>query len=270
MQIGAARSPVSVVVPCYCCSATIDRALRSVRAQTALPEELIAIDDASTDDTLERLRRFERDAPGFPVRIIALGRNAGPADARNAGWDAARAQYVAFLDADDVWHPRKLELQLRFMREHPEFSISGHRHAFDGEFGALPETLPFREIRLGHLLLSNRLITPSAMLERALAVRFRPGQRHMEDHLLWLQAASAGIRIARIELELATLFKPIFGASGQSAALWPMEKAELGNYALLRREGTIGTPRFVTLAAWSLAKFTRRLLVVALRRGAGG
>jgi glycosyltransferase involved in cell wall biosynthesis len=259
--------PVAVVIPCYRARATLRRALDSVLRQTARPRELIAVDDASGDGSWEELQRIQGEIGADRLRILRLERNLGPAAARNAGWDAAGAELIAFLDADDTWHPSKLELQARFMREHPEFALSGHRHVRDGRYAALPAGLPYVEIGARELLLSNRFVTPSVMLRRELRQRFRAGQRHMEDHLLWLQLALRGQRLARIELGLASLYKPQFGAAGQSAELWAMESAELGNYRLLRREGLIGGPRCAMLSLWSGAKFLRRLVITAARHG---
>jgi hypothetical protein len=88
----------------------------------------------------------------------------------------------------------------------------------------------------------------------------------MEDHLLWMQLALSGHKILLIERPLATLFKASFGAAGLSAQLVSMERAELGNYRLLWREGRIGVGKLAVLSAWSAAKFVRRLAIVGLRR----
>ena len=71
--------------------------------------------------------------------------------------------------------------------------------------------------------------------------------------------------MARLEAELAVLFKPAFEISGQSANLLAMERAELRNYRVIRRQSRIGLPLYVMLCIWSAAKFLRRLLIVALR-----
>jgi hypothetical protein len=80
-----------------------------------------------------------------------------------------------------------------------------------------------------------------------------------------MEIALSGHRIVRIELPLATIYKPLFGASGLSADLLQMEKAELSNYGTLRRAGHIGRITHVLLFCWSLAKFFRRLVIVAMR-----
>jgi glycosyltransferase involved in cell wall biosynthesis len=100
---------VGVVVPVYNGEATLDETLRSVRAQTHAALEIIVVDDGSTDDT-HAIAQAHATADAR-VRVLHQS-NAGVAAARNAGWREARAEYLAFVDADDLWAPRKIELQL--------------------------------------------------------------------------------------------------------------------------------------------------------------
>jgi glycosyltransferase involved in cell wall biosynthesis len=100
---------VSVVIPAYNAAATLDETLRSVRAQTHRALEIIVVDDGSTDDTLALAQRHASADP----RVQVLHQpNAGVAAARNAGWQHAGSQLIAFVDADDLWAPTKIELQL--------------------------------------------------------------------------------------------------------------------------------------------------------------
>ena len=257
---------VSVVMPCYRAVATLDRAIRSVRSQTTLPDELIVVDDASDDGSEELLQELARQFPRDWMKVETLPVNRGAATARNRGWDMARGDFIAFLDADDRWHPRKLEIQLDFMRAHPAIAISGHAHTIGTAW--LEPRLPvaWREIGFGQLLWRNPFVTPSVMLERMLPLRFNEPQRHMEDFLLWQRVAAMGHRVAVLEAPLVDLPKAQFGASGLSADLLKMEQAELFNYRLLHREGHITATQLVAVQAWSLAKFVRRLLIVAWRR----
>lgn len=262
--MAAAGAAVSVVVPCYRCAATVVRAVESALAQSLPPLEIILVDDASPDDTPAALRRLRERDPSR-VTILTLAQNRGPSGARNAGWDAARGDYVAFLDADDSWHPRKLEIQLEVMRQDPDAALSGHRH----RLGALPDAVAqpaVRRVSAEELLWSNRFVTPSAMVRRDVPQRFEESRRHMEDHLLWLRIAYSGAGVLLIDAPLAAIHKPIFGARGQSAELLAMERAELQNYRLLWREGRYGAPKLAVLWLWSALKFVRRLAIVAARR----
>lgn len=260
---------VSVVIPCFRCERVVGRAVASALAQSAPPLEVIVVDDASADGTGRALESLRREHGDDRLRIITLARNGGAAAARNAAWDAARGAFVAFLDADDAWHPRKLEIQLDFMRAHPEFPMSAHRLSFEDEpRSSLPpgKEAPFIEIGFRSMLYRNWFHTSSVMTRRDLSQRFAAGKRYGEDRQLWLDVAAARQRIARIELPLVTIYKPLYGVSGLSADLWAMETAELATFRGLHKAGLIGALLMCALLAWSLARFLRRLVVVGMRR----
>jgi glycosyltransferase involved in cell wall biosynthesis len=105
---------ISVVIAAYNASTTIERAVRSVLAQTRLADEIIVIDDGSTDGTADIVRRF-----GSEVRLLSQA-NGGASVARNRGIEAAGGEWIAFLDADDEWLPEKLSLQDEYFRTHPD------------------------------------------------------------------------------------------------------------------------------------------------------
>ena len=225
---------VSVVVPCFRCAATVRRAVASVGAQTLRPRELILVDDASGDGTLAVLRTIAQEA-GDWVKVIALASNAGAASARNTGWEQATQPYIAFLDADDAWHPQKIEIQYGYLREHPEIVLCGHlcRQLPPQASGPLQwplAALAVQKVTWIGLLLRHQFVTPSVMLRRTIAPRFTPGLRHMEDHRLWLDIVGQGVPVVKLQVELAAVFKPVYGASGLSADMWGMERAELANY----------------------------------------
>ena len=238
-------------------------------AQTLRPAEVILVDDGSGDETLAGLEALAAAHSSECIRIVALHDNHGAASARNAGWEVATQQFVAFLDADDTWHPRKIELQHGYMAEHPEVTLSGHGYEFISAAGTPQEKfcdLDVQPVSKLALLLSNRLVTPSVMLRRDVPYRFHAGRRHVDDHLLWLQLLCAGSRLVRFSAPLAYVYKAMYGESGLSAEMWKMEKAELENYWILHRDGCIGTPAVIALWVYSLAKFVRRALVVSARR----
>src|SRR5262249_36311728 len=125
------RVPVAVIISCYRCATTIPRALESVARQTALPEEVLLVDDGSCDETLDTLKVLaERYRYDLRITIIALPQNSGCAVARNTAWEQTKQQFLAFLDADDAWHSKKLEIQYQWMQTHSETILSGHGTVF--------------------------------------------------------------------------------------------------------------------------------------------
>ena len=256
--------PVSVVVPCFRCAATVARAVASIAQQTRKPAEVVLVDDASGDGTLEILQALAQQHAGW-IKVIALKKNLGAASARNAGWDAASQPYIAFLDADDTWHPKKIEIQYTYMSAHPGVVLCGHGHRVIKQTDILPnwELADFEAVCINKwaLLLSNRFVTPSVMLRRDVKQRFVEGQRHMEDHLLWLELVCSGAVVMKLSAELAAIYKSPFGTAGLSAQLWPMEKCDLNNYSRLHNGGCINLIEWFSLGLYSLLKYVRRLLI---------
>jgi len=277
MKDNAPHAPVSAVIPCYCCSETIERAVGSIINQTQLPVEIWLVDDASPDDgcTLNKLYELKaRYTDMVQIEIIKLPVNGGPSVARNAGWEAATQPYIAFLDADDAWHPQKLEVQYGWMKEHPEIALTGHKclwlkeDSFPQSGEPLPKVEEFhvRRITKLSLLFSNRFSTPSVMLKNDLPFRFEPQKRHSEDYLLWLQITLSGYQCAFLDLPLAYLYKAPYGEGGLSADLWKMEKGQLDTYYRVYKEGYINLFAWLFLVLFSLAKFCRRVLKVYFKK----
>jgi GT2 family glycosyltransferase len=262
-------APVSVVIPCYRCSKTLGRAVASVASQTLRPAEIILVDDGNTDETVARMQELACDY-GDWIRIIRLAVNGGVGAARNAGWEAAKYKYVAFLDADDSWLPAKIERQFRFMEAHPEFILTGHRwrYARDRASPSSPEAVnPDSHKVLNRLVLfRGQLVTPSIMVKRAAPNRFDPSRRYMEDQWFVQQYVLSGSKVARLDQILAVIHKAPFGEAGLSAQLWEMERGELRNYVELYRAHHIGGPSLIFFLGFSLLKFVRRVWLTALRK----
>lgn len=111
------RNSVTVVLPMYNAAKTLPGSLSRLSAQTHKQWELVAFDDGSQDDSTAVLMRWADSVPQ-EVRVLN-GTNGGPSRARNLAAAEARAELIAFLDADDLWHPNKLRLQVALMAHQP-------------------------------------------------------------------------------------------------------------------------------------------------------
>lgn len=259
-------APISVVIPCYRCCATIQRAVNSVAKQTIKPAEVILIDDASNDDTLTKLNDIAQQYPDW-IKVISLSKNNGVASARNAGWEMAIQPYIAFLDADDSWHPNKLNIQYGYMHSNPDVTLCGHQCVYlhDGDTSPdIPKNLSATNISGADLLFKNAFSTPTVMLKRDIPFRFQEGKRYAEDLLLWQQIAFAGLKVVRLESALAYIYKPQYGAIGLSAHLLEMEKGELNNFVTLYQAGSIHFMLYAVSIVFSIAKFIKRLVQIKI------
>ena len=106
---------VSIITPLYNGDELIVETVASVQAQTHQNWEQIIVDDCSTDTSLSIVKELAENDKR--IKVISLSQNKGAAHSRNMATDEAQGRYIAFLDADDLWHPEKLERQIGFMRQ---------------------------------------------------------------------------------------------------------------------------------------------------------
>ncbi|MEZ0469165.1 glycosyltransferase family 2 protein [Luteimonas salinilitoris] len=267
-------APVSVVVPCYRCADTIAAAVASIAAQTLPPAQVLLVDDCSGDGTLETLRSLAETYPPGWIEAVALPANGGPSRARNVGWERATQDYIAFLDADDTWAPRKLELQMQALGADPQIALIAHRvQVRERGLGPLALRKPIRTAIVGRrrLLFNNPFATPSVVLRRDLPFRFNEDFRHVEDFLLWAQIAHSGYRCAKINQVLAYLHKPAYGAGGLSGDLEAMRRAGRKVGDELQRLGLVsGRERMLTRSVGAVRRARRNLLLLLRRFRPGG
>jgi len=255
---------VSVLIPTYNSEKTIARAISSVLAQTLRPIEVIVVDDGSTDGTVSIVKSLcSYLKPGI-LKLIELGSNCGVYHARNVGWDAATGEFLALLDSDDSWHPRKLEIQTEYMVKHDELALTAHRGICLSE-NDQPPTLP-KDCNVAvmtpwKLMFTYQFWTPSVMLRTDLPFRFDPQKRYCADRLLWIQLLFNEYKAVRLELPLTYLYKAPYGEAGLSSHLWETEKSELDNFTQLRQMGFLNRPQEITLKTWALLKYVRRVWV---------
>jgi len=262
-------APITVIVPCYRCGATIRRAIESIARQTLIPAEVILVDDASDDGTIDLLNQLREMYRNGWIRVLRSARNAGPSAARNAAWNAASQPYIAFLDADDSWHPRKIEIQYQWMSTHPHVALAGHKYSLKRGLSPpepiTPGMVAAISFSRGELLLSNRFWTSTVMLRSSISDRFEEAKRHSEDFLLWLEICFQGHEHVSLSGELTYLHKAPYGEGGLSKDLVRMARGELDTYRRIYRKGYITGVEYGFLQGWSQLKYVRRIALTAFR-----
>jgi teichuronic acid biosynthesis glycosyltransferase TuaG len=187
---------VSVIMPVYNAEATLRSALDSVLGQTYRSLEVLAVDDCSRDASWAILRGYAaRDAR---VRPLRLAQNGGVAAARNAGLDAAAGRHIAFLDSDDGWHARKLELQLAAMRAaSARVSYTGFRRV-DESGRTLSRVEPPAAVTYRDMLKSNHIGNLTGVYDRSLGeARFL--EVGHEDYVFWLEMVRRAGQAIRVD-----------------------------------------------------------------------
>lgn len=266
-------APVSVIIPCYRCADSIERALESIQRQTLLPTEVLFVEDASADGgkTLEKLRELVSKHRGsMRLQILCMDKNGGPGEARNFGWAHVSQPYIAFLDADDAWHRQKIEIQYTWMKTHPEAALSCHETIVLPDVKREPllltTSVDARPISACRMLFSNAIPTRTVMIRSSIANRFPKGERYAEDYQLWLQIIFTDSHAYRIRLPMAFSFKSDYGVSGISKNMCEMHRGEWIAYNRLLEEGYIAYPTFIFVVFFARIKFWCRQIFVAFGR----
>ncbi|PGO26564.1 glycosyl transferase [Bacillus cereus] len=183
---------ISIIVPTYNASRFIEETIHSVLNQSFQDWELIIIDDCSTDDTVQKLNEFRKIDQR--IRVKVLEENSGAAIARNTGINMASGRYIAFLDSDDLWVPRKLETQLNFMKENNvAFSFTGYEIITEsgektGKIIHVPKNINYQG------LLKNTIIgCLTVMIDTQQVGKIQmPNLRTRQDTATWLSILKRG------------------------------------------------------------------------------
>lgn len=254
---------IGVVIPTFNSAETIVRALESVLRQTRTPTKIVVVDNASSDSTCQAVEKFSTQHSELHIDLVRLDANLGPGVARNIGWEKCGTSLIAFLDSDDSWHPRKLELQCELVRQHPDGLLFGHRYAVvtdsdqprNIEVSNLSQT---RSYWLRHFLFRNRLSTPTVMLRSTIPHRFPSDMWYAEDFFLWtVTVAQTGPAIFDDAI-LTYLYKPTYGSSGLSAQLQKMHQGEIVVLGSLVRAKLISRMTYVLVFLWMRIKYFQR------------
>jgi len=218
-NIDSTSYSVSVVIPAYNAEAHIGRALESVLCQSCPADEIIVVDDGSTDQTEAIVRGY-----GEKVRYIRQ-ENRGAGKARNRGIEASQNEWIAFLDADDEWPMEKLDLQIRHLKRHPDLvwaygniyycwcgknkryllrsesevrQILGEREYFDSYFEAYAA---------GFCAFTINLVIKKDVLEQMGG--FEVGMRRAQDTDMWFRIAYRWPKVGYVNKPLAIYHRSV-------------------------------------------------------------
>lgn len=195
---------VSVIMPAYNAERYIEEAIRSVQAQTMEKWELVVVDDRSTDGTAGLIRNLaDQDSR---IRPIFSQINRGAAGSRNLALDMCQGQYVAFLDADDLWYPQKLEKQLEKAANTGADIIYCSYALFDGSGKKCHADFIVEEQTTLERMLVRSVMSCSTVLLRASVIRANrfPTNLYHEDYAFWLDLLRSGFTAVGVTEVLAS------------------------------------------------------------------
>jgi glycosyltransferase involved in cell wall biosynthesis len=178
---------VSVVIPCYNGARFLREALDSVRAQTHPPLEILVIDDGSTDDSA-----MIAESSGPPVRVIRQA-NQGESVARNRGIDEAQGEWIAFLDADDLWTTSRLSRVLA-AAEPATCAVVNNIHFFGRDNYDAPRWVDSPDVMSSvEFVCDLHAFVPSTLIIRStIGARFPEWTQHAEDYVFTLDVLACG------------------------------------------------------------------------------
>lgn len=218
---------VSVIIPAFNASKTIALTIDSVMAQTLLPLEILIVDDGSSDNTVTIAEAYPA-----PVKVVRKA-NGGPASARNLGARMAKGEWLAFLDSDDLWLPRKLERQMALAAD-PNIAIV-HCPALDSNYH-VPEYLDFDTLWRQNVIINSSVVMRRTVFEELGGFDEDRALISVEDYNMWLRTAAAGWQIRACQQRLVSYTRGI----GLSSQLERFVKAQVLNVRAVGKKLNLG------------------------------
>ncbi|MDO4432596.1 MAG: glycosyltransferase family 2 protein [Aerococcaceae bacterium] len=202
---------ISIITPVHNAERFIETMIQSVQQQTYSNWELWLVNDASSDQTVQRVEPYLTDSR---IQWIHLAQNSGAAVARNTGLQQANGRYIAFLDSDDYWQPHKLATQLAFMQQH-DIAFSYTNFALVDEQGIvlkervqLPQSLDY-----AGLLKNTAIACSTVMIDRESVGDFlMPLVRKGQDTATWLMLMRERGVTAHLVDEVLNAYRQVSGS----------------------------------------------------------
>lgn len=213
---------VSIIVPVYLAAPYIAETIEMVEKQTYKNWELILIDDCSPDNSVEIIQKImdkisgsklpgEQNEEAGIIRLIRKEKNGGAAKARNTGIGQAKGRYIAFLDADDIWFPDKLEKELAFMKEkNAGFVFTAYEFGDEnakgtGKIVTVPEQLTYRRALSRTVIFTTTVLFDTQKIPKEL---IQMPVVESEDTATWWKILRAGYTAYGLNEVLAVYRRP--------------------------------------------------------------
>lgn len=202
---------VSIIVPIYNAEKYIVETIRHVVAQTYTDWELLLVVDGCGDRSAQVIQEYKEMAGESRLRLLVREENQGAAKARNRGLQEARGRYIAYVDADDLWMPEKLELELQFMKEkQAAFVFSGYEFADQDGTGTgkvvhVPEQLDYRKALRNTTIFTSTVLFDTERIPREL---LEMPDIKSEDTALWWKVLRNGYTAYGLDQNLVLYRRP--------------------------------------------------------------
>lgn len=254
---------ISVVVPCYNSEQTIERCLRSIFLQSENVNEIIIVDDGSTDHSIDIIKNIVNNADGNIKLHLHEQKNSGPSISRNKGIELSASTHIAFLDSDDEWYIDHIKVVKSFLNKSPDYKIVATKYnnapsIFSGE------------IVLKKLLLKNYFFTPCVVLNRKVFLEvkgFNEQMKYAEDFNLWLNIVYKNKGYLLNYIGAGNIInKKTFGERGLSSNLLAMHNGVLNCYQSLYSEKKINLITYMKIKNIEKLKYIRRILLTIISK----
>ncbi|MEW7976980.1 MAG: glycosyltransferase family 2 protein [Candidatus Sedimenticola endophacoides] len=254
----------SVVIPCFNCHSTLNQALSSIEAQIYPVNEVIVVDDCGSHSSAIKSKSIISKYKSLNIIFISMPNNCGPGEARNRGLELASGDLIAFLDADDEWHPCKTVVVSKLFQKDTELTLLSHSRPYIKNAKspiAKTNNTSLLKLTLPRLMFSNIIPTSSVVIRRRSLKDFRfMGREHTEDYLLWLELLLSGHNLKHLNQCLAfTRHFPVYG-QGYSANLRLHQEREIHTITYLCNKYSISFYIRYAWKAWSTIKYLSRLI----------
>lgn len=240
---------ISVIIPAYNARDTILDAVRSVKDQTLSVDQIIVVDDGSTDDTAHLVESLN-DSDVEVVRVP----NGGPSVARNVGIGKARGTWLGFLDADDKWHPEKLKVQWQLVSADPQVGLVASDWIRGSDFVPVPQPAPVTRLDYQALLTMNQFQTSTVLMRHDVVDQLQGFDSDVdgaEDWDFWLRA-SAVTAIMKVDWPLVQYRDVPNGYSKNVYRVYSTMQPMLDKH---RDQGTLDAGHFAEIESWHHLRF---------------